>query len=78
MDLSSLENWKSIPIKGLRFHRRKYCFDLYLSCYPSKNAGTQNKSVGSPIFVNSLNSSKYITALEDGKKIAGSQQRSGS
>lgn len=50
-------------------------FGLYLSCYPLKNAGRQNESVSSPILGISLNSSKYIMALEEGKKIAGSKKK---
>lgn len=48
---------------------------MYLSCYPFKDAGRQNVSVSSPILGISLSSSKYIMALEEGKKIAGSKER---
>lgn len=76
MALSILENREGMSIRSFRFFSRKCWFGLYLSCYPFKDAGRQNESVSSPISGISLNSSKYITALEEGKKIAGSKKRS--
>lgn len=63
--------------RSFRFLSRKCCFGSYLSCYPFKDAGRQNESVSSPILGVSLDSSKYIIALDEGKKIAGSKKRSG-
>lgn len=76
MTLSILENREGMSTRSFRFFSRKCCFGLYLSCYPFKDAGRQNESVSSPVLGISLNSSKYIMALQEGKKIAGSKKRS--
>lgn len=61
-----------------QIHQQKMLFWFVFIMLSIKDAGRQDMSVSSLILGVSLNSSKYIMALEEGKKIAVSRKRSGS